>query len=231
MAEFLYEFHLHTGIASGCGRLTPEEVVKLYTTLGYTGVFVTDHFINGNTAIDRSLPWEEKIDLYAEAYRKVKEAAEGTGLDVFFGVEYHVGNAAEMLLYGITPEWLKEHEEIMKMNPNEVCDFFRANGILVFQAHPMRLRPYVPFISLYPYHVDGIEVFNINNQPHENDFAGDYAKRYNLKTICGSDIHAITQPNVAGFVSKIRFETPLDIKKALKIGGTEIRILKNPFCE
>ncbi len=229
MSEYLYELHLHTRVASACGRITPEEVVKLYTAMGYTGIFITEHFLNGNSSVDRSLPWAEKIDRYAEGYRQVRAAAEGTGLDVFFGVEYHVGNAAEVLLYGITPEWLTDHEEIMSMGQTQVMDFFRANGILVYQAHPMRMRAYVPFISLFPYWVDGIEAFNINNQPHENDFADDYAKRYNLPKICGSDLHGFGQGATAAFVSPIRFEAPTDVRKALETGETGMRIVKNPF--
>lgn len=231
MAEYLYECHLHTCISSKCGKITPEEVVRLYTTMGYTGVFVTDHFLNGNSSIDKDLPWREKIDLYADAYRQVKKAAEGSGLDVFFGVEYHVGNAAEFLLYGITPEWLYEHEEIMNMKPHAVIDFFRENGILVYQAHPMRMRGYVPFISLFPYQVDGIEVYNVGNDQIANDFAAEYAKTYNLQTICGSDLHRFTQGTAAAFVSPIRLSEPKDIKKALDLGGTGMRLMENPFAE
>ncbi len=231
MSEYLYECHLHTAVASKCGRITPEEVVRLYTAMGYAGVFITDHFLNGNSAIDKSLPWKEKIDLYADSYRQVKKAAEGSGLDVFFGVEYHTGNAAEFLLYGITPEWLYEHEEIMDMSPRKVLEFFRENGILVYQAHPMRMRGYVPFISLFPDCVDGIEVYNVGNEPIANDFAQDYARRYNLQTICGSDLHRITQGTAAAFVSPIRLTEPKDIKKALDMGGTGMRIMQNPFVE
>lgn len=231
MSEFLYELHLHTCVASACGRITPEEVVRLYTAMGYTGIFVTEHFLNGNSSVDRSLPWAEKINRYADGYRQVKAAAEGTGLDVFFGVEYHVGNAAELLLYGITPEWLTDHEEIMSMGANQVIDFFRENGILVYQAHPMRIRAYVPFITLFPQRVDGIEVFNINNVPRDNDFAADYARHHKLPTICGSDLHGFGQPAAAAFVSPIRFESPTDLKKAVDSGLSGMRITKNPFVE
>ncbi len=230
MAEYLYECHLHTRISSKCGKLTPEEVVRLYTTLGYAGVFVTDHFLNCNTCVDKTLPWAEKINLYAESYRQVKAAAQGTGLDVFFGVEYGLGNAAEALLYGATPEWFIEHEEVMSMKPKDALTFLRDNGILVYQAHPMRIRDYSPFIPLFPYWVDGIEVHNICNQPVENVFAGDYAKRYELSTICGSDIHSLKLGHLAALVSPFRFTDPKDIKKVADLEGDKIRILENPLA-
>lgn len=231
MSEYLYEMHLHTCIASACGRIKPQDVVEIYLAMGYTGVFVTEHFLNGNTAVDRSLPWADKITAYTEGYRQVAESAKGSGLDVFFGVEYHVGYGAEMLLYGITPEWLYQHEEIMSMSAREVLDFFRKNGILVIQAHPMRVREYTPFIPLFPYWVDGIEVYNVNNQPVENDFASDYAARYGLKTVCGSDLHSKRQSETCAFVLPERLSSPDDLRAVLESGHTGMRLIKNRLCE
>ena len=66
---------------------------------------VTDHFFNGNTAIDRSLPWEEKVELYCRGYENAKEEGDKIGLDVFFGVEWAF-HGDEFLLYG---ECLQSH--------------------------------------------------------------------------------------------------------------------------
>ncbi len=46
--KYLYETHCHTNLISACSSLSPEEMVELYAKNGYTGVFVTDHFLNGN---------------------------------------------------------------------------------------------------------------------------------------------------------------------------------------
>ena len=43
MKKYLYETHCHTNVSSRCSRFSPEEIVKLYTTLKYDGVFITDH--------------------------------------------------------------------------------------------------------------------------------------------------------------------------------------------
>ena len=217
---YKYELHLHTRVAAACGRLTPEEVVKLYTAMGYTGIFITEHFLNGNSSVDRSLPWAEKIDRYAEGYRQVRAAAEGTGLDVFFGVEYHVGNAAEVLLYGITPEWLTDHEEIMSMGPTQVMDFFRANGILVYQAHPFR-----KFIKrCEPSRLDGIEVFNGHTDSARNALALEWAESLGKPMISGSDCHREDDAATGGIIAR-PIKTNADLLEVLRSG--EYELIKN----
>lgn len=59
--SYKYETHMHTSEGSACGRSSAEEMVRSYKEQGYTGVFVTDHFFNGNCSVDRSLPWAEKV--------------------------------------------------------------------------------------------------------------------------------------------------------------------------
>lgn len=42
---YRYETHMHTAEGSRCGRMPAAEMVRAYKKLGYTGVFVTDHFL------------------------------------------------------------------------------------------------------------------------------------------------------------------------------------------
>lgn len=84
---YRYETHLHTSVTSACSVFTPEEVVEKYTRLGYAGIFVTDHYLRGNSSVPRDLPYEERVARYFDGYRAVKKCAEGSGLSVFFGVE------------------------------------------------------------------------------------------------------------------------------------------------
>mgnify|MGYP000842334657 CR=1 FL=1 len=53
---YKYELHCHTAKVSACSRMGAEELVELYLENGYDGIFVTDHFLNGNTTVDRRLP-------------------------------------------------------------------------------------------------------------------------------------------------------------------------------
>ena len=46
--SYIYETHLHSCVASACGRSEPEEYIPYYKKLGYSGIFVTDQFFKGN---------------------------------------------------------------------------------------------------------------------------------------------------------------------------------------
>ena len=66
--SYRYELHLHTCIGSLCGISHGQDYIDYYKKRGYQGIFVTDHFFLGNTAIDRALPWTEWVDAYCEGY-------------------------------------------------------------------------------------------------------------------------------------------------------------------
>mgnify|MGYP002512850021 CR=1 FL=1 len=61
---YKYETHLHTSPVSRCARATPEETVRYYKEIGYAGIFITNHFIDGNMDVDRSMPYEDRIRYY-----------------------------------------------------------------------------------------------------------------------------------------------------------------------
>ena len=62
--SYLYETHLHTSPVSKCAGATAAESLAFYKSLGYAGVFITNHFIDGNINCSRSLSYEEKISFY-----------------------------------------------------------------------------------------------------------------------------------------------------------------------
>ncbi len=49
--SFLYETHLHTCQGSACGVTPGREYPKRFQDLGYDGIFVTDHFFQGNLSL------------------------------------------------------------------------------------------------------------------------------------------------------------------------------------
>lgn len=200
---YRYETHLHTCLTSACSRFTPQEIVDKYTRLGYAGIFVTDHFLNGNTTVPQELSWERRISRFCEGYRFVKKAAEGM-LDVFFGFEYSY-RGTDFLVYGLEEEWLLAHPEIMEMRASEFCLFARRAGGLVIQAHPYREANYIDHIRLFPSNVDGMEIINACRDDRTNRLARILAEEYGLLSFAGSDIHVATQNTLAGmeFESKI----------------------------
>ena len=81
---YRYELHMHTCMGSACARNTIEEMITAYKKAGYAGMAVTEHFIRGNTAVDRSLPWDELVTAYAAAYLKGREYAEKEDFDLLY---------------------------------------------------------------------------------------------------------------------------------------------------
>lgn len=208
MKEFRYELHCHTALSSLCASATAEQLVELYIANGYSGVFVTDHFLNGNTCVNRDLPdgsYEERIDAFARGYRAVKSAA-GDKLDVFFGFEYAY-KGTDVLVYGWDVERLKELGEIMNMSMREFCDYCMENGALAVQAHPFREADYIDHIRLYP-NVEGVEVYNACRNDKCNALGKYYADIYGKTETAGSDLHHISQEIISGmaFDEKIRSE-------------------------
>ena len=65
---YKYETHLHTYPVSRCASSDVIEVLKLYKELGYDGVFITNHFIDGNFNMDADASYEDKI-----SYRKFED--------------------------------------------------------------------------------------------------------------------------------------------------------------
>ena len=64
---YKYELHCHTARTSACGSMSAGDIVELYLANGYDGVVITDHFLNGNTTVNRELPsgyYEEKIEMF-----------------------------------------------------------------------------------------------------------------------------------------------------------------------
>ena len=58
---YLYETHMHTSQSSACAVSTGAQMARAYKEAGYTGIFVTDHFFNGNCAVPKFLPWKERV--------------------------------------------------------------------------------------------------------------------------------------------------------------------------
>ena len=188
---YKYETHLHTCEGSACSSAPAADMARAHKEMGYDGIFVTNHFFNGNTSVPRDLPWEERVDLYCRGYEIAKEVGDEIGLKVFFGIEYCKYNA-DLLIYGITKEWIKANEELL-MHTDERVLFrtVREMGGLVVHAHPFRSDPYIHHITLYPYDVDAVEVINGSHYPPNmyNERATLYADMYGLVKTGGSDSH------------------------------------------
>lgn len=196
---YLYETHQHTSNSSKCGASTAKEMARALKEYGYTGTIVTDHNWGGNTAIDRNLPWKEWVNKFFEAYREEKEEGDAIGLQVFCGYEAGYGGP-EFLIYGVTPEWVADHEELRTCSPKRQYELVHEAGGMVIQAHPFREEWYIKEVVLYPDDVDGCEIVNAthsshlstaHNNPEFDVKAIAYAKEHDFVTTAGSDVHAV----------------------------------------
>lgn len=202
---YKYETHLHSFPVSACARAEIDEVLAFYKKMEYDGVFITNHFLDGNINIDKSKSYEEQIEFYFSDYEKGAQIGKNIGLKVFCGVELSYGGT-DFLVYGLDKAWFLAHPEIMEMKKSEELAFMMENGALVIQAHPYREASYIDHIRLFPRHVHGVEIINACRTDEENDMAKIYAEHYNLLKIAGSDNHSASeQKKLAG----VCFEDPI----------------------
>lgn len=186
---YLYETHLHTAPVSKCGKATVEESLTFYKALGYDGVFITNHFLDGNLNYDKSAPYEERIEFYFSDYEAGLRLSKQIGIKVFCGVELSY-RGTDFLIYGLDKAWYLAHPEIMDMKKSQELPFLMEQGALVIQAHPYREASYIDHIRLYPRHVHGVEVINASRPEAEQQIAKFYADHYGLLHFAGSDNHA-----------------------------------------
>ena len=186
--KYLYETHLHTRPVSRCAKATVRESLEFYKSLGYAGVFITNHFIDGNMKFEGCDTYEEKINLFFSDYEEGVKIGEEIGLSVFFGAETtHAGT--DFLIYGLDKEWFLSHPEIQQMRKKDELKLMIESGALVVQAHPFREAKYIECIRLYPREVHGVEIYNANRTDFENEMAQKYADSYGLLHFAGSDNH------------------------------------------
>ncbi len=159
---YRYETHLHTAPASKCGKSSIREHMEFYKELGYDGIFVTNHFVDGNINIDyRDKPYAEQIEFFFSDYEEGKKLEKEIGIKVFCGTELSY-KGTDFLVYGLDKEWYLKHPEIMDMKKSEELPFLIENGAFVVHAHPFREAAYIDHIRLFPKCVQGVEVDNAN---------------------------------------------------------------------
>ena len=185
---YKYETHLHTSPVSKCAKSTVKEMLLFYKKLGYDGVFVTNHFIDGNCACDRSASYEDQIKFYFSDYEAAKALENEVGIKVFAGVELS-NRGTDFLVYGLDKEWFLAHPEIMGMKKSEELTLMAQCGAFIVQAHPYREAAYIDHIRLFPRHVHGVEIYNASMNEATNGMARIYAEQYGLIKFAGSDNH------------------------------------------
>ena len=189
LSEYKYkvELHAHTRPASGCSNFSPESAVRIYSSIGYDGLAVTNHFekhLNGGSPEETTA----KVAGWYSDYERAEKAGAALGLKTYLGAELRFfANSNDYLLFGFPKEDL---EEILHLiSTTDLNGFRRAyhrDGTLLIWAHPMRGGILDVELDL----VDAIEVYNMH--PYHNGSQGSAAVRFGglgKPLTCGSDFH------------------------------------------
>lgn len=219
---FKYETHLHTYPVSKCARVGVREVLEYYKSLGYDGIFLTNHFLDGNINIEHDRPYEEKINFYFSDYEEACALADEIGIRVFLGVELSYAGT-DFLVYGLDKDWYLAHPEIMQMPKKKELAFLMEQGALVIQAHPFRESGHIDHIRLFPRSVQGIEIVNACRSDFENEMARQYADNYGFLHFAGTDNHiGAAMKSLAGMQTETPIADELDFIERVKNGKAEI---------
>lgn len=224
---YKYEMHCHTKWCSACANNSPEEMAKAYYDKGYAGMVITDHFLKGNSAVDRSLPWDEKMKCYHNAYVAAKKWAEGKSFNVLFGLEHHYGDGKEVLTYGIDLDFLLAHENLHELPLSEYAELVHSAGGFISMAHPFRHAPYInPDVLPQPQYLDAAEVFNFHNSDEDNKSAVKFAEEHHLLMTSGGDEHDKDGAGVgmAGIALKAPVSNEKELVAVLKSGDYRLVI-------
>jgi histidinol phosphatase-like PHP family hydrolase len=193
---FKYEMHCHTAECSKCAKINAEDLVRFYYDMGFSGICITDHFLNGNTTVPKDAPWNSRVSMFMEGYNRAKTTGDKLGIDVFPAWEYSY-RGTDFLTYGLDEEWLHRNPDCLDWKVSEYCDRVHADGGIIVQAHPFREAYYIEMIRLMPRHVDAVETINANRTDFENEMADKYADAYNILKTAGSDNHTGKQERLA----------------------------------
>ena len=220
MKTYKYQIHTHTAPCSKCATMTPAELIGSLIAGGYSGCVLTNHFLKGNSGIDRNLPWNEFVACYEKDYVECKKAAEGYDLDIIFGIEEQLFDGLEILCYGITPQFLYDNPQLTEFSLKVWSAALHNFGALCIQAHPFRHRGYIPNPRLLPTeYIDGIEVFNFSNKPEENELAANAASKYpDWILVSGADAHSGDLVCCAGIEAETRITNEKVLADVLNSG-------------
>ena len=185
MKKFLYDLHIHTKEASGCGETYAADIVERYKGLGYDGIVITDHMSAGNFRHLGS-NYSEQLENFLKGYYAAK-AFEDENFTVILGMELRfLENDNDYLVYGIDEDFLRSRDLTQFETPEDFLPVAKENNLAIFQAHPFRDGMTV----LNPTILDGVEVYNLH--PSHNSRVAVAAKEAELMQgiiVGGTDYH------------------------------------------
>lgn len=184
--SMIIDLHLHT-VYSEDSLIAAEDLIEQAIKVGLDGICVTEH---------NSFELSEIVE----------EFAYGTPIKVFRGVEVTT-DLGHLLVYGLDKKQWQPFENKPGIPAQELIDYVRNCGGVSVPAHPFRFQSssvgekLETLIGIF-----AIEGYNGKSDIEENQLAWNYAEKFNLKLIGGSDAHVI------GDVGRCVTEFPNSVK-------------------
>ncbi len=216
----LVDMHVHTREVSNCAEMSYTETLDAYKRRGYDAVVITNHINSWSHGLEDG--WENFIDNYVGTVNKAKAYGKSIGVKVFFGCELNFeGSSNDYLIYGINEGFLRAHPFIRSYGIGKLYGIVRAEGMLVYQAHPF--RDHMTIVRRE--NLDGIEAFN--GHPYHNsrnDIARLWADIHGYMMVAGSDFHHPGTEATAGLLFDNSFDTENELVKELREGNFKMVI-------
>jgi len=207
---------MHTSEVSRCAVSSAAQQVAAYKKRGYTGIIITDHFINGNNTCPRNLPWEKKMRHFVTGFEAAKREGDKIGLDVFFGWEFTI-RGADFLTYGLDLDFLLNNPNIDWLGIEEYSALVRKSGGYLAQAHPYRDEYYIEHnYPVLPNLIDGVEAFNSMDRDSANAKAFEFAEINDLPIQAGTDSHSVRNYYYSGIMLQEKANDIQDIVRAIR---------------
>lgn len=219
--KYRIELHAHTSGASSCSQITPEEMAKTYSKLGYDGIVITNHFtyLEGRNK-------NEYIKEYIYDYESAKQVGDKLGLTVLLGAEIRfTENANDYLIYGVDGDILNSIYDLLPYGVENFRRELKLENSIFLQAHPFRDNISAVNADL----LDGVEIFNMH--PGHNSrigLASKYARENGISvTTAGTDFHNPGRDGLSALLCRELPSGSFALASILKSGDYLLEIAKN----
>jgi predicted metal-dependent phosphoesterase TrpH len=205
----LIDLHAHTSGISKCCRIPAPEVLRIAKENGIDGIVLSNHY---QKSYVKDMTVADFASKYIEEYAYTKSLADEMGMKIFFGIEVTMSKCddAHVLVYGLTPVFLREYPDLYDYTLEELYTLVRARGGALVHAHPYRHGKDVLDLN----YLDGVEV---NCHPLYDDTHCDrlyeIAKNAGVMLTCGGDFHADTYRPKCGVFLDDSIKTEQDLAK------------------
>lgn len=217
--EYKYETHCHTSQVSRCADISPEDTVRLYDKLGYSGLVLTEHYSPSTFRYTMLTP-HHHLKHYLSSYRAMKKFA-GDSFDIIPGMELrYYFTINDYLIYGPDEKWIEAQGNMLPWYPEKTHEIAKKEGFIVLQAHPFRAW----MSRCNPDFIDGVEVYNGKNNAEDNEKATVWADETGkIIRLSGSDCHKKSQAGKGGIITEKRIKNPAELVSIIK--GGEFKLI------